>query len=213
MYMRMYILCTSTRFKTLNSQFISRDGDKASLIQPVTTSGIAGGPSSSPGCDWPSPETVGVAPSSNHHPACRRHFAERVLPVPPCPLYLSTPTFPSPGETRTAYPLNESSPDLRRTSEGEETRRRSWRGKRRRTEDADAAAGGQGRARRLLIFWSWCRKTRDNRSTLQFDPYSAITRGHVKELSFSRLFPGFKDYICRPDIGHRIASIRSSASA
>jgi hypothetical protein len=75
-----------TRFKTLNSKVVSC----ATAAKPepdthgMTASGIPGSLWRRRGRDWPSPETVGVAPSQpgNHHPSCRRHLTERVSPLP-----------------------------------------------------------------------------------------------------------------------------------
>lgn len=87
----------------------------------MTTSGIAGSPRRRRGCDWPSPEMVGVAPTA------------RLVTI--IPLVADTSRSESPllshltRAKRTAYPLNESSPDPRRTARRGKTPKTSLEGK------------------------------------------------------------------------------------
>lgn len=149
--------CIRTRFKTLNSRFISlRRLARASLIhsdnfrdsrQPPALSGMRLAVSGDGGCG-PYSQT------GNHHPSCRRHFAEWV-----------PSTFPShPGETYGLPAKRILSRPPAHGTEGEDSEdvlggedEDGW------TEDADASYREGGKTTRGRISLS---KDMDNRSTL-----------------------------------------------
>lgn len=153
--------CIRTRFKTLNSRFISsRRLARASLIhsdnfrdsrQPPASSGMRLAVSGDGGCG-PYSQT------GNHHPSCRRHFAEWV-----------PSTFPShPGETYGLPAKRILSRPPAHGTEGEDSEdvlggedEDGW------TEDANASHRERGKTARGRVSLS---KDTDNRSTLLSSP-------------------------------------------